>query len=81
MQRSYETLSAPTGITSFIFPTPSCFMHIRDLGKIGSILDFKTESTTATSIRVVHKKFDHCNLSFRENIKGITKKLPPRIIR
>ena len=34
-------------------------MHIRDLRRIRSMLDFKTASTIATSI--VHSKLDYCN--------------------
>ena len=40
----------------------SCFMHIRDLRRIRSMLDFKTASTIATSI--VHSKLDYCNSLF-----------------
>src|SRR6218665_1727205 len=37
----------------------SCFMHIRDLRRIRSMLKLKTASTIATSI--VHAKLDYCN--------------------
>ena len=37
----------------------SCFLHIRDLRRIRSSINFKTASTIATSL--VHSKLDYCN--------------------
>jgi len=40
----------------------SCFMHIRDLRRIRSMLDLRSASTIATPI--VHAKLDYCNSFF-----------------
>src|SRR6218665_3330434 len=39
-----------------------CYMHVRDLRRLRSILDYKTACTIATSI--VHSKLDYCNSLF-----------------
>ena len=55
---SFSTNTLPSRTKSLHF-LKSCYCHICELRYIRPCLDFKTASTTATSI--VHSKLDYCN--------------------